>query len=92
MTVRQPGSWVVGFEGDDDEAVLRQKNHIAPRRIVALEIELFWRIRCLFDLLEYCEVMAVQVDLKYVSSPAGALLSRHYLQDVRRTWFSSQYR
>jgi len=59
MTMHQPVSWVVGFEGDDNEAVSRQKNHITPRRINEGEIELLWGIRCAFDLLEYCEVMAV---------------------------------
>jgi len=59
MAMHQPGSWVVGFEGDDNEAVSRQKNHITPRRVNEGEIELLWGIRRAFDLLEYCEVMAV---------------------------------
>src|SRR3954447_22590550 len=58
-TMHQPVSWIVGFEGDDNEAVCRQKNHITPRRINEIEIELFLRIRCVFDLLEDCKVMAV---------------------------------
>ena len=39
MTMHQPASWVVSFKGDDDEAVLRQQNHITPRRIYQSEIE-----------------------------------------------------
>jgi hypothetical protein len=66
MTMHQPASWVVSFKGDDNEAVPRQQNHITPRRIYQSEIEQIWRILCVFDLLENCKVMAVQVDLDQI--------------------------
>ena len=66
MTMHQPASWVVSFKGDDNEAVPRQQNHITPRRIYQSEIEQVWRILCVFDLVENCKVMAVQVDLDQI--------------------------
>ena len=63
VTVHEPVSRVVSFEGDDDEAIGREEDDVASRRVdqfgfVVGEVE-----GLVFFLLEDGEVMAMKVDL-----------------------------
>lgn len=63
VTVQQPRAWIVGLEGEDDEAVPWQKHDVAARRVVELEIEIAVVESLVLGLLEDGEVVAVKMHL-----------------------------
>ena len=59
MTMHQPIAGVICFESNDDEAVLGQKNHVAPGGVDQVGDKCLLRVVRVFDLPEYRKVMAV---------------------------------
>jgi len=59
VAVHEPRAWVVGLEGDDDEAVGGQQHDVAPRRAQPVHPHVGRGVDCVFCLLEDGEVVAV---------------------------------
>ena len=60
--MHKPSAWVVGFEGDDYETVLREQDHVTARWVDDLQINIL-RIEFALCLLENGKIVAMQVNL-----------------------------